>query len=142
MEFISFGPLLQRPANSTRWHCDRVHRESGHAGEQIAQTTYETDYLTFGTGRLAGYSPVYSMSSADGVNYVTYIVTLVIFLGLASAEDLLPPQLLDGASLEIQYQLCNLQSPRRCWYRRYYNLKNKCYCFYQGLHARHRQLPV
>ena len=67
----------------------------------IVQTTYESDYLSAGAGRLAGYNPLDPMSSADQVDYRTYIVPLKFFLGLASAEDLLPPQLLDGATLEI-----------------------------------------
>jgi len=73
----------------------------------IVQTTYETDYLVSGAGRLAGYSPYDPMSSADAVNYRTYIVPLKFFLGLASAEDLLPPQILDGATLEIQLNNVN-----------------------------------
>ena len=73
----------------------------------IVQTTYETDYLVAGAGRLAGYSPFDPMSSADSVDFRTYIVPLKYFLGLASAQDLLPPMLLDGAILEVHLNNIN-----------------------------------
>ena len=71
----------------------------------IAQTTYETDYLEYGAGKLAGYNAADEIS--DGSDYRTYIVPLRFFLGIASAEDLLPPQLLDGCTLEIHLNNIN-----------------------------------
>jgi hypothetical protein len=67
----------------------------------LVHTTYEKAYTTTGAGRLAGYFPFDPMSSVDGSTYRTYIVPLKHCLGLASASDLLPPQLLDGCQLEI-----------------------------------------
>jgi hypothetical protein len=69
----------------------------------IAQTTYETDYLDNGAGKLVGYNAQDDMVSG----YRTYIIPLRHFLGIASAEDLMPPQLIDGATLEIHLKNIN-----------------------------------
>mgnify|MGYP000433083231 CR=1 FL=1 len=73
----------------------------------IAQTTYESDFLFHGAGKLAGYNPDDGMATFDGVESRTYIVPLKMILGLASAEDLLPPQLMDGCTLEIHLHNIN-----------------------------------
>jgi hypothetical protein len=51
----------------------------------IVQTTYESDFLQSGTGRLVGFADIEEMSTADNVDYKTYIhcgVTSILGVGL------------------------------------------------------------